>query len=187
MLSSLYVFFFLALYSSPILTRLFQAINSGVPVIVPIGSSGTDGSNTSPSRVSQAIAVGAMTIADARASFSNYGPLVDLFAPGVQITSAWIGSTTVRVLFFHFRNKNNNKEEVLMGCTMQATNTLSGTSSVAHVAGLAAYLRSLIGTTITVEQALARTAVRNVLSGLPSGTLNAIAGNDVTKLGYTGL
>jgi hypothetical protein len=70
---------------------------------------------------------------------------------------------------------------------IQATNTVSGTSAVAHVAGIAAYLRSLIGTTITIEEALARTAVKNVLTGVPAGTLNALASNNVTRLGYTGL
>ena len=51
--------------------------------------------NTSPARVPEAVTVGATSIADARAPFSNYGAGIDVFAPGVAITSAWIGSPNV--------------------------------------------------------------------------------------------
>jgi serine protease len=70
--------------------------------------------NYSPARVRQALTVGATTSSDAKASWSNYGECVDLFAPGVSITSAWHSSNT-------------------------ATNTISGTSMASpHVAGAAA-------------------------------------------------
>jgi hypothetical protein len=48
-----------------------------------------DASNQSPARVSQAITVGATDSFDTRAAFSNFGSVVDVFAPGVGITSAW--------------------------------------------------------------------------------------------------
>ncbi len=61
-----------------------------------------------------AITVGATTSTDARASFSNYGTCLDIFAPGSSITSAWYTSNT-------------------------ATNTISGTSmATPHVVGAAA-------------------------------------------------
>lgn len=63
----------------------------------------TNASTKSPARVTEAITVGATTSSDARASYSNYGSVVDLFAPGSSITSAWRTSDT-------------------------ATNTISGTS-----------------------------------------------------------
>lgn len=96
-----------------------RAIAAGVTCVVAAGNSNQDAGNTSPARVAEAITVGATTSADARASFSNYGSVVDLFAPGVNITSAGMGSDT-------------------------ATSTYSGTSQATpHVAGVVAqYLES---------------------------------------------
>ncbi|KAJ6545860.1 peptidase S8/S53 domain-containing protein [Mycena vulgaris] len=53
-----------------------------------------DACNSSPAAAEKILTVGASTIADTRASFSNYGPCVDVFAPGVSISSTWIGSPT---------------------------------------------------------------------------------------------
>ncbi len=73
-----------------------------------------DACNTSPARVPAAITVGATQSNDQKASFSNFGTCLDIFAPGVGITSAW--------------NTNDT-----------ATNTISGTSmATPHVVGAAA-------------------------------------------------
>lgn len=53
-----------------------------------------DASSDSPASVSSVITVGAIDSKDTRASFSNYGSSVDIFAPGVNVLSAYIGSTT---------------------------------------------------------------------------------------------
>ena len=63
-------------------------------VVLAAGNDGEDASLSSPSRVKEAIVVGATDIEDKIASFSNIGSLVDVFAPGVQITSAGIDSDT---------------------------------------------------------------------------------------------
>ncbi|MFF3554778.1 S8 family peptidase [Streptomyces tsukubensis] len=89
-------------------------VNAGVTVAVAAGNSNANAANYSPARVGEALTVGSTTITDARSGFSNYGAILDLFAPGTNITSAWHTSDT-------------------------AVNTISGTSMAApHVAGAAA-------------------------------------------------
>jgi hypothetical protein len=66
------------------------AIDHGVTTVIAAGNDNLDANQTSPARVSEAITVGATDRFDNRASFSNFGPMVDLFAPGVDLTSASI-------------------------------------------------------------------------------------------------
>jgi cerevisin len=91
-----------------------KAVESGVVVVVAAGNDSLDACLYSPARASKAVTVGATNIRDERASFSNWGLCVDIFAPGQDIKSTWKGSD-------------------------DATNTISGTSMACpHVAGLAA-------------------------------------------------
>ncbi|WP_377470938.1 S8 family peptidase [Micromonospora siamensis] len=95
-----------------------NSISSGVTYAVAAGNSSANACNSSPSRVASALTVGATTSTDARASYSNYGSCLDLFAPGSSIKSAWSTGDT-------------------------ATNTISGTSMASpHVAGAAALVLS---------------------------------------------
>ncbi|KAF9468269.1 serine protease [Collybia nuda] len=129
--------------------------NAGVHVTVAAGNSNVDAGSTSPARAPSAITVGASTIADARASFSNYGSVVDVFAPGQNVISSWIGSTT-------------------------ATNNISGTSmATPHVAGLIAYLVGKNGNSspAAMSTTLKSLSVKGVLSGIPSSTLNNLVQN----------
>jgi PKD repeat protein len=63
--------------------------NAGVLVAVAAGNEGVDACNTSPARAADALTVGATDQSDVRATFSNYGNCLDLFAPGVSIPGAW--------------------------------------------------------------------------------------------------
>lgn len=100
--------------SSALDTAVANSIASGVTYAIAAGNSNRNACNYSPARVSSAITVGATTSSDVRASYSNYGSCLDIFAPGSSITSAWNTSNT-------------------------ATNTISGTSmATPHVAGVSA-------------------------------------------------
>ncbi len=65
------------------------SIASGITYVVAAGNDNTDACTESPARVAGAITVGATDATDFRASFSNYGSCVDIFAPGVNIESAY--------------------------------------------------------------------------------------------------
>ena len=69
-----------------------NSIRARVTYVVAAGNGNSDVGSFSPADVAEAITVGATNQFDYRAEFSNYGPTLDLFAPGVDITSAWIGN-----------------------------------------------------------------------------------------------
>ncbi len=76
-----------------------RLVNAGVTVVVAAGNAGQNACNYSPARASVAITVGASDSQDRRSLYtspqaSNYGSCVDLFAPGSNIVSAGISSTT---------------------------------------------------------------------------------------------
>ncbi|MCX4662900.1 S8 family peptidase [Streptomyces uncialis] len=129
-----------------------NSIASGVTYAVAAGNSGVNASSTSPARVTQAITVGATSNTDAKASWSNFGSVLDLFAPGVSITAGWHTGDS-------------------------ATNTISGTSMAApHVAGAAAvYLSSRpTATPAQVSTALVNGATNSVVTTPGSGSPNKL-------------
>jgi len=96
-----------------------RAVDAGLHFAVAAGNDDRDACNYSPAAAEKAITVGASTLADERAYFSNWGKCVDVFGPGLNIVSTWIGSST-------------------------AINTISGTSMASpHTAGLVAYFLSI--------------------------------------------
>lgn len=80
--------------TNALINVLDEAINasvaSGITYVVSASNNGSDACNYSPARASAAITVGATTSSDVRPSYSNYGPCVDIFAPGHLILSAGI-------------------------------------------------------------------------------------------------
>lgn len=62
--------------------------DAGVSVVVAAGNEFQDACNFGPAYVPNAITVGATDSDDVRATFSNWGSCVDIFAPGVDISSA---------------------------------------------------------------------------------------------------
>jgi subtilisin family serine protease len=138
--------------SSSLDTAVRNSIAAGVTYAIAAGNSNANAANFSPSRVSEAIIVGSSTSSDVRSSFSNYGSVVDIFAPGSSIPSAWSTSDT-------------------------ATRSISGTSMASpHVAGVAArYLQTHPSASpATVRSALVSASTTGRLSGLPTGTANRL-------------
>ena len=73
-------------------------ISRGITVVVAAGNDNTDACNHSPARTPAAITVGATTNVDARASYSNYGTCLDIFAPGTDIPSTWLGANYYAII-----------------------------------------------------------------------------------------
>lgn len=97
------------------------AVDSGLHFAVAAGNDNKDACDFSPAAAVGAVTVGASTITDQRAYFSNHGKCVDIFAPGLNILSTWTGSP-------------------------DAVNTISGTSMASpHICGMLAYLLSIEG------------------------------------------
>ncbi|KZT22518.1 hypothetical protein NEOLEDRAFT_1137991 [Neolentinus lepideus HHB14362 ss-1] len=96
-----------------------RAVDMGMHFAVAAGNDNRDACQYSPAAAEKAVTVGASTLGDERAYFSNHGECVDVFAPGLNILSTYIGSNT-------------------------STTTMSGTSMASpHTAGMLAYLLSL--------------------------------------------
>ncbi|QRV89190.1 cuticle-degrading protease [Ceratobasidium sp. AG-Ba] len=133
-------------------SAISSAISQGVHFSIAAGNSNVDAANTSPARVAAANTVGAVDSSNRKASFSNYGSILDVWALGVNVLSAWIGSTT-------------------------ATNTISGTSmATPRVAG---YLAVALGDYGSVTPASLSASLKShaaaVVTGAPSGTTNLLA------------
>jgi len=76
--------------SSAMDTAVRNSIAAGITYVTSAGNNNGDACRYSPARVAEIITVGATTNNDGRASYSNWGSCIDLFAPGSAITSAWI-------------------------------------------------------------------------------------------------
>ncbi|KAL2756620.1 hypothetical protein ACRALDRAFT_1041140 [Sodiomyces alcalophilus JCM 7366] len=142
-------------YSSAFNNAVNSAFSAGVLSVVAAGNENQNTANVSPASAASALTVGAYDANWARASFSNWGAAVDVFAAGVNIPSSYIGSNT-------------------------ATRSISGTSMAApHVAGLAVYLQVLenLNTPAAVKNRILALATTGSIGGSLNGSPNRSAYN----------
>nr|WP_318010905.1 S8 family peptidase [Deinococcus multiflagellatus] len=138
-------------FSQAVNDAVNNAASRNLVMVVAAGNENQNACNVSPASAANAITVGSTTNTDARSSFSNYGTCVDIFAPGSNITSTWIGSTS-------------------------ATNTISGTSmATPHVTGAAALkLAAGNSSTSAVTSALVSSATTGKVTGAGTGSPNRL-------------
>ncbi len=137
-------------FSSTLNTAINNLANSGVYVAVAAGNENQNACNVSPASAASATTVAASTSTDARASYSNYGSCVDVYAPGSSITSTWLNG---------------------------GTSSISGTSMASpHVAGVGALYKATYGnaSSSTIDSWIKTNATANVITGNPSGTPNRL-------------
>ncbi|QPP08806.1 S8 family peptidase [Streptomyces bathyalis] len=121
-----------------------NSIASGVTYSLEAGADSADVADSSPARVAEGITVGSSDCGDKVAPFSNHGQGMDIYAPGVDITTDSPGG---------------------------GTQTISGTTaSGAHASGAAALHlgRHPRATPGEVGKALDRAAAVGVLTGVPN-------------------
>ena len=124
-------------------------IESGVFLSAAAGNNNQDACHFSPANVPAAFTVAASDSIDGKASFSNHGPCVDAYAPGVKVPSDWIGG---------------------------GTNTISGTSMAAPVvAGIAAlYLSDHVSTPAATSTWIVDHATTGVIQNNPANTVDRL-------------
>ncbi|KAF8600997.1 subtilisin-like protein [Ceratobasidium sp. AG-I] len=136
----------------PLDTTIINAINGGLSFAIAAGNENQFANNTSPARVLDANTVGAVDDNNRKASFSNFGPAVDVWAPGIGILSAWIDGP--------------NSAKKLDGTSMAAP----------RVAGYIALALGREGgiTPLDQSQQLKKNA-KPVVAGVSAGTTNLLA------------
>lgn len=141
------------------------AIKAGIHTVVAAGNNGGNACDVSPASSGgtrgPAITVGAIGMDSTRAKFSNSGQCVDIYAPGEQIISSWIGGPDM-------------------------VNSLSGTSmATPHVTGIIAY--AMANKTLASNPGLMKEWLRMTALQLPDGTLMANNGVHTGSSGDQGL
>jgi len=140
-------------YNAATNNAVAAAVSAGVTMVVAAGNSNDNACNYSPASTPSSISVGATTNADTRASFSNYGNCVHIFAPGQNIYSTYLGN---------------------------GYSTLSGTSMACpHFAGQAAVILSENPnfSPAQVKARIVSQGQKNLLGGVGAGSPNNLLYN----------
>lgn len=139
-------------YSLALNRAVEEAVRAGCVFALAAGNENNDACFSSPASTPDGLTVSSSDNRDRRSSFSNYGACSNIYAPGSEITSTWIGSP-------------------------YAINTISGTSMAApHAAGVAAKILTddPTLTPMAVASLMSSTATKDKLSDT-QGTPNEIS------------
>ncbi|MEV6242840.1 S8 family peptidase [Lentzea sp. NPDC051838] len=138
--------------SSALDTAVTNSINSGITIAVAAGNENSDACRPSPARNPLAITVGAVDSGDARASFSNIGMCVDIFAPGSNIPS--------------LANSDDTSSTIMSGTSMSSP----------HAAGAAALVLGANPsfTPQQVRDTLVNSATNNVITNVGNASPNKL-------------
>ncbi|HEX6749340.1 MAG TPA: S8 family peptidase [Longimicrobium sp.] len=137
-------------FSSTLNTAVTNLWNAGIFTSVVAGNENRDACTVSPASATAVMAVAGTNRDDTRLSSGNFGPCVDIYAPGGSIPSTWIGSGAA---------------------------TLSGSSMAApHVAGVAALYKATFGdaASSTIDTWIKTNATAGVVKNVPAGTPNRL-------------
>ncbi len=115
------------------------AIENSVVVVVASGNEGTHTRNTSPAGLPGVITVASTDLNDERVNFSNWGPAIDLAAPGVDILSLRAKNTD----FLLFENEEYEPGKAYVGKNSAYYRTAGSSFSAPFVAGVASLLLSV--------------------------------------------
>ncbi|KAI0597773.1 protease [Biscogniauxia sp. FL1348] len=145
----------LALVTSPVNTAAAAAVEAGLFLAVAAGNDNLPASLFTPASEPTVCTVGALDADDQRSSFSNYGDLVDVFAPGRNIISTW----------------NNGSTGIISGTSM----------ATPHITGLGAYLLALEGERdpIALCDRIRELGTPNLIPNALSAKSNIIAYNGI--------
>ncbi|KAF2152193.1 subtilisin-like protein [Myriangium duriaei CBS 260.36] len=143
--------------SSALNQAVASAFNSGITTVTCAGNTGMDARHFSPASSEYAMTVASTSPEFQRPEWSNWGKVVDIFAPGVDISSTWKGA--------------------------RSTKNLTGTSmSSAYVAGLALYLKGLkaLPNATATKECIQDLATRDIVANA-NGSANLFAYNGATS------
>ncbi|PNY28425.1 Cuticle-degrading protease [Tolypocladium capitatum] len=139
--------------SSAVNAAAAAMVKANIFLSVAAGNGDADSRGVSPASEPTVCTVGASNSGDLRSSFSNFGPAVDIFAPGQRVLSTWLSGTTA---------------------------SMSGTSMASpHIAGLAAYILSVdvFDEPQEICTKIQKLATANVLKNMREDTVNLLAFN----------
>lgn len=146
---------------------LAQTVRAGIPVIVSAGDDYEEAFEHSPASAEMALTVAATDRNDVFARFNNYGPEVDVLAPGVDIESTW---------FLHYSPRDEERDTRVMNGSAQAT---------AIVCGLAAYFRSLdmgLESPEALYDIIRGYALKDFVREVPPDTANLLVQNNYGEM-----